>query len=136
MASGRYVVGVKAGGPDDHMKWAMDEAQRNTAGLLLVHAWQGGIDPEIPDPVPGNEHEAQQVLNAAVASVAARGVPVDGFLYPGFPGYGLVSYSASADLLVVGSSQRSLLSRSMRGSVSVYCVQHSKCPVVVVPNSG
>eukprot|EP00123_Amoebidium_parasiticum_P020941 comp5900_c0_seq1/m.1758 comp5900_c0_seq1/g.1758 ORF comp5900_c0_seq1/g.1758 comp5900_c0_seq1/m.1758 type:complete len:156 (-) comp5900_c0_seq1:388-855(-) len=36
------------------------------------------------------------------------------------------------DLLVLGATNRGVLSRTFLGSVSDYCVQNSKCPVVLV----
>jgi len=44
----------------------------------------------------------------------------------------LVTESANADLVVVGSHGRSGLTAALLGSVSRHVVDHATCPVVVV----
>jgi nucleotide-binding universal stress UspA family protein len=44
----------------------------------------------------------------------------------------LISESEHADLLVVGSHGHGALTGMLLGSVSVHCVSHAACPVVVV----
>jgi nucleotide-binding universal stress UspA family protein len=52
----------------------------------------------------------------------------------GTPGPELVRLAdRDDDLLVVGSGQRTLLGRVLRGSTATYCVAHADCPVLVVP---
>ncbi len=46
----------------------------------------------------------------------------------------LVKAAHDAALLVVGSGRKSLVARALLGSVSEYCVRHSRVPVVVVPD--
>uniref|UniRef100_J3M685 UspA domain-containing protein n=2 Tax=Oryza brachyantha TaxID=4533 RepID=J3M685_ORYBR len=43
---------------------------------------------------------------------------------------------AGADMLVMGSHGYGFLQRTLLGSVSNHCVQHCKCPVVVVKRPG
>jgi nucleotide-binding universal stress UspA family protein len=45
-----------------------------------------------------------------------------------------VEAAHDAALLVVGSGRKSLVARALLGSVSEYCVRHSRVPVVVVPD--
>jgi nucleotide-binding universal stress UspA family protein len=40
---------------------------------------------------------------------------------------------AGRDLLVVGQDQAHSLRHALHGSVSHYCCEHARCPVVVVP---
>jgi len=49
------------------------------------------------------------------------------------PGPALVSRSAEATLLVVGTHQHVGLTRLVSGSVSRYCLSHAQCPTVIVP---
>jgi nucleotide-binding universal stress UspA family protein len=49
------------------------------------------------------------------------------------PGPALVSRSADAELLVVGTHEHVGLSRLVSGSVSRYCLSHAQCPTVIVP---
>ncbi len=51
------------------------------------------------------------------------------------PGPALVSRSADAALLVVGTHEHVGLARLVSGSVSRYCLRHSHCPTVIVPAS-
>ena len=49
------------------------------------------------------------------------------------PGPALVSRSADAELVVVGTHEHVGLSRLVSGSVSRYCLSHARCPTVIVP---
>ena len=53
--------------------------------------------------------------------------------FAGEPGPLLRAWSAGADLLVVGTGGHVGLGRLLVGSVSHYCLTHSRCPVVAVP---
>jgi nucleotide-binding universal stress UspA family protein len=50
----------------------------------------------------------------------------------GYPPKVLVERSKSADLMVVGSRGRGGFAGTLLGSVSLHCVTHAGCPVVVV----
>lgn len=50
----------------------------------------------------------------------------------GFPSQALVERSTSADLLVVGNRGLGGFKGMLLGSVSLRCVSHAACPVVVV----
>jgi nucleotide-binding universal stress UspA family protein len=49
------------------------------------------------------------------------------------PGPALVTRSAEAALLVVGTHEHVGLARLVSGSVSRCCLSHAKCPTVIVP---
>lgn len=51
----------------------------------------------------------------------------------GAPAAVLIEQSSTARLLVIGATLQSRLQRLLLGSVSLACIQHAKCPVVVVP---
>jgi nucleotide-binding universal stress UspA family protein len=51
----------------------------------------------------------------------------------GAPEQVLADASERMDLVVVGAHQKGRLSRAFFGSVSVYVVEHARCPVAVVP---
>jgi nucleotide-binding universal stress UspA family protein len=67
---------------------------------------------------------AEELRGLEVAREIAAGQP---------PGSSLVKAAEDADLLVVGAHGRGGVSGFTIGSVSHYCVEHSLCPVVVVP---
>jgi nucleotide-binding universal stress UspA family protein len=48
------------------------------------------------------------------------------------PATELITASAEADLLVIGTHQRSAVGELLLGSVSRECVRYSRCPVVVI----
>jgi nucleotide-binding universal stress UspA family protein len=62
----------------------------------------------------------------------AAGLDVEEEIAYGHPAQVLIEQSADADLLVVGSRGHGAFTRLMIGSVSIHCVTHSHCPVVVV----
>ena len=70
---------------------------------------------------------ASRLGDARPASVTVRAVN-------GFVVKELVDASQDADLVVVGARSASVLGRLLIGSVSSEVVQHSACPVVIVPH--
>jgi nucleotide-binding universal stress UspA family protein len=130
---GQVVVGVKDMETVGPLAWAIRYARQCDLPLFVIHAWIGHINPELPDPPTKLLQAAQATLRDALLFVRDHNVSCDGALHDGFAGKGLVASSLGADVVVVGASQRSLTSRMSRGSTSVYCVLHSKCPVVAIP---
>lgn len=77
--------------------------------------------------------DAKNRLTNALADhpeLLARGAVVRGY-----PGPALVRAAEDQALLVVGSRGRSALAETLLGSVTSYCVKHSKVPVAVIPES-
>jgi nucleotide-binding universal stress UspA family protein len=52
---------------------------------------------------------------------------------PGLAEHDVASAATRADLLVVGTHQRSSVDRLLVGSVSTAVLEHATCPVAVVP---
>jgi nucleotide-binding universal stress UspA family protein len=133
----RIVVGVD-GSDESHraLEWAIAEASRWGASLLVVHAWRFGVSPTDPNAAEATREigrAAQHVVDHEVAYVRESGVEVEGVLVFASPARALVDRSADADLLVVGSRGRGGVAATLLGSVSTACVRHARCPVVVVP---
>jgi nucleotide-binding universal stress UspA family protein len=63
----------------------------------------------------------------------APSAPIVTRVVQGHPAQVLLDAARGADLLVVGSRGHGTLAGMLLGSVSQHCVQHSPCPVVVVP---
>jgi nucleotide-binding universal stress UspA family protein len=138
------VVGVN-GSP--HSERALDWAMRQAAAVqvpltvIAVHevpkSYWGGIpvvgpaDTALLDKVRQAAEEmtqraASRLGDAATAPVTVKAVN-------GFVVRELVAASQDADLVVVGAGNHSGFSRLLVGSGTTDVVEHSACPVVVVP---
>ena len=145
---GTIVVGVDGSAAShEALRWAAEEAGVRAARVVAVHAWAYVPVAPIGDPgmipmpavdMPG-QLEAEQAaasadLDAAIADAvgAAPAVEIERRLVDGDAGEVLVSESAGADLVVVGSHGRSGIRAALLGSVSRHVVERAACPVVVV----
>jgi nucleotide-binding universal stress UspA family protein len=148
----RIVVGV-----DDSsaglaaLQWAVSAARSSHAQLVAVRSWALGL------PRHGGRRRraasahphvilyfAGTAQSAAAADLVRRafrrtmgGIPDDVVVTietpEGEPGTALTGIAvADGDLLVVGGRRDQAIRRLIHGSVSRYCCEHSKCPVVVV----
>jgi nucleotide-binding universal stress UspA family protein len=79
-------------------------------------------------------NQAQAALNAEVARVQDRGVPIAGLLRQGDPRDEIPALAASegANLIVVGSHGRRGVARALLGSVAEDLLRRSSIPVLVV----
>ncbi|MBX6355213.1 MAG: universal stress protein [Micromonosporaceae bacterium] len=134
---GPVVVGVD-GSPASGLAvdLAMAEASFRGATLLAVHAWARPA-PIRPGDVPPPERdgaEATQVLAEAVAGRRDRypDLKVDLRVVRGHPGHALITASAGAQLVVVGTRGRGGLAGLLLGSVSHAVLHHAGCPVMLV----
>ncbi len=138
----RVIVGVDESLAGLHaLRRAVAEARRRRAPLTAVRVWSLPLHwPPSPMGYPGHEDlatQAEQVVHRAFTS-AMIGAPHDLDIQiatvQGLPGSELVRLAdRDDDLLVVGSRQRTLFRRVLRGSTATYCVNHADCPVLVVP---
>jgi len=131
--TGVVVVGVD--GSDQGrlaLTWAAEEATLRAARLRVVHVWsylaQTG---ETFDPTYG-EDDAQRLLDETVASLE-DGVDIELRAVCDLPARGLLESAQDADLLVVGARGMGGFRGLLLGSVSQQVAQHSRCPVVIVP---
>jgi nucleotide-binding universal stress UspA family protein len=139
------VVGVD-GSPNSEraLDWAMKQAAAVRAPLtvIAVHevpkSYWGGIPVTGPADEPlldtlrraaeeMTQRAAGRLGGAGPASVTVRAVS-------GFVVKELVDASQDADLVVLGSRGGGGFARLLMGSVSSEVVQHSACPVVIVPH--
>jgi len=147
--SGTIVVGVD-GSTASHeaLRWAAREAGLRGANLVAVHAWAFvlmapiGAPGMIPMPavdlaghVEAEQEAAGADLDAAITDALGADGVIEKRLVEGDAGDVLVSESAGADLVVVGSHGRSGIKAALLGSVSRHVVEHAACPVVVVKAS-
>lgn len=138
------VVGLD-GSPNSQraLDWALSHAGALNTSLTAIAVHQVAKSYWGHDPVVGagdvtqveqlqrsaeemTHRSLSQLTGAKPASVQVRAVN-------GFVVEQLVDASRDADELVLGSRSTSGLERLVMGSVSHEIVQHSKCPVVIVP---
>jgi nucleotide-binding universal stress UspA family protein len=119
------------------LKWAAAYKAATGADIHAVLAWHY---PSAVGPAPGvapesvsDEVRAEMTehLTAAIKA-AAPDAEIDQHITYGHPVQVLIDASSSADLLVVGSRGHGAFHGMLVGSVSIGCVTHAHCPVVVV----
>jgi nucleotide-binding universal stress UspA family protein len=120
------------------LRWAGEYAATVGATLRAILAWHY---PAAVGPAPVGvapqviSEEVRQNMAATLAQAVATanpGVPVDQAIAYGHPVQVLVEASKEADLLVVGRRCHAAITGMLVGSVSIHCVTHAHCPVVVV----
>jgi len=132
------VVGVD-GSPSSlaALAWALRQAEATGATVDVVGAW--GFPVYFGDqamwPVDLDlESIVRHQLHTAVDRVVPNGprVPVRLVVRQSSPAVALLEQSTNAELLVVGTRGHGELAEMLLGSVSLRCVAHARCPVVVV----
>lgn len=147
--SGTIVVGVD-GSTASHeaLRWAAQEAGLRGAEVVAVHAWafvqlapigDSGMIPmpavDFPGQLEAEQEAARADFDAAITDALGADPVIEKRLVEGDAGDVLVSESAGADLVVVGSHGRSGIKAALLGSVSRHVVERAACPVVVVKES-
>jgi nucleotide-binding universal stress UspA family protein len=144
--SGVIVVGVDGSGTSQEaLRWSVEEARLRSAQVVAVHAWtfippQALGDPgllampagDIAGELSAENEAAHAILSSAVEDALGGNPSIEQRIVEGDAGEVLVTESAAADLVVVGSHGRSGLTAALLGSVSRHVVDHATCPVVVV----
>jgi nucleotide-binding universal stress UspA family protein len=135
----RIVVGVDGStGSDQALRWAAAEAALRGAELEVVCAWQqplvpGSLYVDVErDILAGTETIAERARDLVTKEQGRDTVEVTTTVVGAPAAAALLDAAADADLLVVGSHGHGRLSGLLLGSVSLHCVTHSPCPVVVV----
>lgn len=133
----RIVVGVD--GSDSSkaaLRWAIRQAKLTGGSVDAVTVWRFpstyGWAPG-PGGMPDLETAAKSTLIAALAEVSGLepGVPVRPVVTEGDAAEALLHAARGADLLVVGSRGHRGFASALLGSVSMHCVLHAHCPVLV-----
>lgn len=138
----RVVVGVDSS-PESReaVRWAAQHAQMLGVGLTIVHAYRPplayrgtGVEPGEAAPELQAHAEAllaglQQDLEPQLSSITTEVEIAAGER----PADALIARSAGATALVLGAhGEGGVLGGFPLGSVTLHCMQHAACPVVVV----
>jgi nucleotide-binding universal stress UspA family protein len=117
---------------------AFDEASRRSVGLIALHAWSDVDVSEWPGlDWPAAKSMSEQVVAERLAGWQDRypDVKVRRIVVRDQPAHQLVTHSAEAQLLVVGSRGRGGFGEMLVGSVSEAVAQLARTPVIVVRQS-
>ncbi|KAD4983054.1 hypothetical protein E3N88_19725 [Mikania micrantha] len=101
-------------------------------GYLYASSW--GTAELIKELKESEKKAALDLLNKAKATCTGFGITAEGMTEVGDPKVAICNAvdQLNIHLLVVGSHGRGAVTRTFLGSVSNYCVNHAKCPVLVV----
>jgi|SRR5215467_6116144 len=137
----RIIVGVDGSPPSvAALRWAVRQAELNDSTVDAVIAWEFplvasgfGWAPNMAFDDPSYCELATKTLNDAIGDVnPPPRVAVNHVVIEGNPAKVLLSAARGADLLVVGHRGHGAFVDSLIGSVSVRCLHHATCPVVIV----
>jgi nucleotide-binding universal stress UspA family protein len=134
----RIVVGVD--GSDSSkaaLRWAIRQAKLTGGSVDAVTAWHYPAAygwASVSDNVVDLETNAKNVLAEVFAEMSAfePEVTVRPVVAEGLAAEVLLREAREADMLVVGSRGHGGLASALLGSVSMYCVLHAHCPVLVL----
>jgi nucleotide-binding universal stress UspA family protein len=117
------------------LRFAAKEARQRNAALTIVMSQadglrHGGVAAATDDRLQAAQRTARTIVEQEVHDHTGLTLEVVTTTTP--PTTALVDRSADADLLVVGSRGRGGFRGLVMGSVSLQCVLHAHCPVVVV----
>jgi nucleotide-binding universal stress UspA family protein len=141
--AGRVIVGVDGSAPSfDALAFAFTEASLRDLGLTAIHAWHSPyshtrgegaapagsvVDTIFQGPELGSLRDALATWRHKFPTVDVREAVIQDN-----PAAALVTASAGAELLVVGSRGRGGFASLLLGSVSHAVLHHAHCPVAVV----
>jgi nucleotide-binding universal stress UspA family protein len=137
----RIVAGVD-GSPASitALRWAIHQAELTGGTVDAVMAWEFpiaggsyGWAPTVPFDDTDYSELAAKTLSAAVAEVGPPpGLALNQIVIEGNAAQVLLEAAKDADLIVVGNRGHGAFAEALLGSVSVRCLHHATCPVVVV----
>lgn len=135
----KIVVGVD-GSPSSKgaLRWAVRQAQLTASAVEAVTAWEYS---ELLSLLPADfnpEQRARRLLDSVIEEVVGATPPVEvrRVVIEEHPASALVDASKAASLLVVGNRGHGEFVDVLIGSVSLHCVAHADCPVVILRGPG
>jgi len=137
----RIIVGVDGSPPSvAALRWAVRQAELTGGRIDAVIAWEfqlvasgfGWAPNKAFDDIEYTELAAK-TLNSVIGEVSPPpSVAVNLVVMEGNPAQVLLSAAKDADMLVVGNRGHGAFVDALIGSVSVRCLHHATCPVVIV----
>lgn len=116
------------------LRWAADYARMSDAPLHALLVWD--LPPSYGMPARYDDIDfaarAESTLAESVAAALGADADVTRRIARGHTATILIDASAHVRLLVVGSHGHGRFPASHLGSVAKHCVEHARCPVVVV----
>jgi nucleotide-binding universal stress UspA family protein len=137
----RIIVGVDGSAPSvSALRWAVRQAEMTGGTIDAVIAWEFPLVASGFGWAPNKAFAdtcycevATKTLNTAVGDVnPPPSVVVNQVVLEGNPAQVLLDVAKDADLLVVGNRGHGAFVDALIGSVSVRCLHHAACPVVIV----
>ena len=145
-ASNQIVVGVDGSpGSEQALRWALRLAMATRMEIEAVLVWSDNWAITGPPTLFGAGSTGRRRLRATIVEAVGNAVrhepgservTVVERVLPGDPAEVLLAESETAAMLVVGSTGAGGIRRLMLGSVSQYCSDHARVPVVIVPTAG
>jgi nucleotide-binding universal stress UspA family protein len=138
------IVGVDGSEPSKHaLRWALHYSDLTGTRATAVMTWQYPAGYGMTGVPPDSELwrpdlDAARILEETLTEVLGdeRRGAFTALTREGNPARVLVELSAGATLLVVGNRGRGGFASLLLGSVSSACVEHARCPVLVVHGQG
>ena len=143
--TGQYVVVGVDGSPESvaALAWAGRYAAATGATVRAIRAWHYpdviGFPPEEKAPASVTdqvkEQQKQQLTDAIAKARLDPSVQLEAEIVNGHAAEALIEESNHASLLVVGHRGHGGFHGMLTGSISISCVNHANCPVVVIRGS-
>jgi len=143
----RMIVGISRSPASEWaLAWAVGEARRRGARLLLVHVSRPPVAPAVgyrygalsvpQDPLGDCMEQGYALIHRAIAQAVGwmpGDVVIEQQILWGRPAVELARLAQGDDMIVLGCRRRGLLRRLAPGSVGRACARRADCPVVAVP---
>jgi nucleotide-binding universal stress UspA family protein len=139
------VVGIDGSEQGDAaLRYALREVARRDGRLRVVSAWERpeltisefyGLPMHDEDKIQAAHEQStrERVEQMMAAEPGTASIPFEVRAQVGRPADVIVEAARDADLLIVGHRGRGGLRSAALGSVSLGCVLHAPCPVLIVP---
>ena len=131
----KVIVGVNGSADSDAaLRWSLREAEAHGGEVIAVLAWQM---PFISNPAAFERAELEEagkkfLIDRVAAIAPSPQVPLIPLVAEGDPAEALVVAAEDADMLVVGSRDRSPIVGAVLGAVSLRVAAGAHCPVTFI----